>query len=288
MPRPPSLRRRRLAAALRRIREDAGLTLAQAAEAAEFSQSKVSRVEALQVSITGDDTRTLCEALCVDEQTTAALAELARQGNRRGWWHVYDADVLGKFVDYIELATDAAALREFEVDVVPGLLQTQAYADAVIRHAHPDRPEQELKDRVRLRRELQDRALDSAVKLWMIIDEAALRRPVGGAATMAAQLDMLVFMADRPGVTVQVLPLDISGHPALGVPFTIIDLKDGATFGYLETLGGGAYLEEPPEIEPYTVAWSRLQAMALDFDRSVSMIAQIAAEHRRTADGREP
>ncbi|MGH3440235.1 MAG: helix-turn-helix domain-containing protein [Sciscionella sp.] len=281
----PTLRRRRLAAALHKIREDAGLTLAQAAEGAGFSTSKLSRVESLQIGITGDDTRTFCEALGVNEQVTAALAELARQGRRRGWWHVYSDDVLGKFVDFIELETDARSVGEFESDVIPGILQTEAYAEAIMRHGLPEADEEIIKQRCALRMERQDRLEDADLTFWTVIDEAILRRPLGGHATMVDQLDRLLRIAARPRMTVQVMPMDVSGHAALGVPFTLIELRDGTSYVYLDSLTGGAFMEEDVDVRAYRAAWSRLQAMALDFDRSTRLIRSIAAEHRSNADG---
>src|SRR2546430_15600486 len=134
MARKPWLRRRRVAAALKRFREEAGLSHVQAAEASAFSTAKISRIESLFSGVTGDDARTLCEVYGVDKHTTDAIAELARQSRRRGWWHVYSDDVLGKVVDLIELEADAKKWRSFRLDPIPCLLQTQAYAAAAIRH----------------------------------------------------------------------------------------------------------------------------------------------------------
>lgn len=287
MAKPPSLRRRRLVAAIRKLREDAGLSLTEAADKVGFSQAKLSRIETLSITINGDDTYALCRALNADEMVTDALVSLARQSKQRGWWHVYDSDGLGRFTDFLELEDDATSVRGFELDLIPGQLQIPAYAEAVIRHAFPDVDDGEIVQRVQLRVDRQKRMADRAFSLWVVIDEAALKRPVGGRAVMAEQLEYLASVAKRPGTTVQILPTSASGHPAMGVPFTLITLSDGASFVYLDTLTGGAYIEDPGDIEAYEKAWSRLQAMAADFDLSATLVRQAAVEHRSTRDDRD-
>lgn len=275
----PSLRRRRVAAALKRLRDQAGLNHVQAAEGSGFSTAKISRIESLFSRVTGDDARTLCEVYGVDKSTTDAIAELARQSRRRGWWHVYSDDILGRVVNLIELEADAKSLRSFRLDLIPGLLQTESYASAVIRNGFPGIEQNALQQRVSLRMDRQHQALDRGVKVWSIIGEAALRQPVGGGDVMAKQLDHVADLAESAG-TVQVLPLSLPGHPAMGVSYTLLDLRDGATFAYLDTLTGGLYLEDEPEIEYYRDVWVRLTASALDFHRSVEMIRRLADEHR--------
>jgi transcriptional regulator with XRE-family HTH domain len=276
----PSLRRRRLVSALRRLREAEGLTMADAAERAGFSEAKLSRVESLKNTITGDDTFILAKALGADEVTVEALVSLARSAKQRDWWHVYNSDEVGRFANFLELEDDAKAIRGFEADLIPGQLQTPAYAEAVIRHAFPDAEDDEIAQRVQLRVERQRQVAGRAFELWAIIDEAALKRPIGGWAVMIEQLDHLARVAQRPGTTVRVLPTSVTGHPAMGVPFALITLNDGAEFVYLDTLTGGAYIEDLSDVVVYQRVWSRLQSMAADFDRSGSLIRQAAAEHR--------
>lgn len=284
MAKTPSLRRRRVAAALKRLREQAGLNHIQAAEASGFSTAKVSRIEALHNAVTGDDARTLCEGYGVDKHTTEAIAELARQSRRRGWWHVYSDDILGRVVDLIELETDARTIRDFSLDLVSGLLQTEAYARAVIRNGYPGIDQDGLMRRVSLRMDRQKQVRERGVKLWIIVGEAALRQPIGGGAVMAEQLDRLADHAESSG-TVQVLPLSLPGHAAMGVSFKLLDLRDGATFGHLDTLTGGLYLEEEADIEHYRDTWARLTANALNFHQSVEMIRRLADEHRSGEPG---
>jgi transcriptional regulator with XRE-family HTH domain len=279
----PSLRRRRLVAALRRLRDEAGLSLNEAAERVGFSQPKLSRIETLTNVISGDDTYLLACALGADEDTANALVKLARQSKQRGWWHVYSDDALGRFTDYIELQADAALIREFEEGIIPGALQTEGYTEAVLRAGMPDVSEETIKERLAVRQDLQDRARASGLRIWTIIDEAALRRPIGGAETIVGQLDALHHAAMSPGIRVQVLPTDVAAHPAMGTPFTLIDLQDGAMYVYLDNLAGGTYLEDEPDLTQYGMAWATLQAMAIDFDRSASLIRSIAKEFRSRA-----
>lgn len=283
----PSLRRRRLATALKQLREEQGWTMEEAAEHAGegFSKAKISRVESLQSAINGDDTYTLATALGANEATVEALVQLARSARRRGWWHVYANDVLGHSSDFLELEHDAREFLEFQVDLIPGPAQTEDYMTVVFRHFSPDADAETIKQRVASRRERQDRMMGRACERWFILDEAALRRPVGGQRVMAAQLDQLDMLAQQPGISIQVLPqAGVTGHAAMGVPFTLFTLQDGAQYAFVESLTGGLYIEESADIATYARAWSRLQATSLDFERSISVIRSIAAEHRRSTN----
>ncbi|HWE89245.1 MAG TPA: helix-turn-helix transcriptional regulator [Pseudonocardiaceae bacterium] len=277
------LRRRRLIGALKRLRLDAGLTIAQLAELADFSPSKLSRIEAFEIGINGDDTLILCEAMNAEDAVSDAMVRLARQARRKDWWQVYPDDVLGRFVDYMELEDDSRTVRNFQIDLIPGLLQTPSYIEALIRQGWPNEKDESIDQRVKLRIDRQERALHR-MPLWFVIDEAALRRPLGSPEVMAEQLSHLIFMAREAGVTIQILPTDISGHMALGVPFILNELKDGSCYVYLDTLTGGLYVEELEEVFRYRDAWERLSATALDFDRSVAMIRRYVKQHRSASD----
>lgn len=284
MPRQPlSYRRRRLIANLVALRKTAGLSQSDAARQIGWDGPRLSRVESGQIAISGDDVADLAAALGADPATTAALVDLARQSRKRGWW-VSAADVLGQFSDFVELEEDARAVRVFCSDVIPGQLQTPAYTEAVIRSGYPDAGEEEITQRVQLRLDRQQRMVDHGYSLWVIIDEAALLRPIGGPAVMAEQLHYLAAQGRRPGIAVQILPTRLTSHPALGTPFTLIELTDGACFVHLESLTGGATVEGP-EVTAYARAWEQLQALGGDFERSASIITQVAAEHRSTTHG---
>jgi transcriptional regulator with XRE-family HTH domain len=279
----PSIRRRRLVAALTQLRKQSGKTLAEAANAAGWDTSKLSRIERFQVTITGDDTLTLCEALGASRTTSQTLAQLARESRRRGWWTVY-ADVLGTLEDFVELEADAKKVMGWESSIVPGSVQTEAYARAVIRNAWPEDPQESIDQRVQLRMERQKRMWDGPARLWVVVDEAALMRPVGGREVMAEQLDRLVDVSQKGLATVQVLPTELPGHAALGTTFTLIELQDDTRVVYVDTLTGGVYIEEPADVEHHYTSWQRLTAESLDFVRTRRMLGKWIAEHRRRAD----
>src|SRR5207245_874695 len=165
--------------------------------------------------------------------------------------------ILGKVVDVIELEADSRTVRNFQLDLIPGLLQTEAYAAAVVRSGYPGIDAETLRQKVAVRLERQRHVRDRGVKLWVIIGEAALRQPIRGGEVMAEQLDRLAEIAENAG-TVQVLPLSLPGHPAMGVPYELLELRDGTTFAYLDTLTGGLYLEDESELEQYRETWDRL------------------------------
>jgi hypothetical protein len=256
------------------------MTVQQVADASGFDKGKISRMERAEMGITGDDARTLCEEYGADKAITDALAELARQSRRRGWWHTYSDDVLGKAVDLVELESDAVKVSAFTIDLIPALLQTEAYATALMQLGSPDMDEGELRERVQLRMERQTRARENDVALWAVVGESALVQPVGGAEVMAEQLEHIQEMVERRVATVQVLPLALPGHRAMGVPHTIFDLRDGATFVFLDTLTGGLYLEDQIDTDVYRDTWPNLTANALDFHTSTSVIRQKVCEYR--------
>lgn len=282
MGRQPSLRRRRLAAALAQLRKNAKLSQVEAAQrlGAGWDGPRLSRVESMSIPISGDDTHDLAVALGADEKTVAALVDLARQSRKRGWWISYDDDVLGRFSDFVELEEDAKIVRVFVADMIPGYFQTEAYIKEVVKSAFPNAADEEVAQRVQLRLDRQKRMMDHGFTLWAVIDEAALLRPTGGAAVMAEQLEHLAVVARRPGITVQILPTSIAAHPAMGVPFTLLELNDGVRYVYLDNLTGGAYVEGF-ETTTYGEAWEILQALAGDFAQSAKIIQAAAANHRR-------
>ncbi|TCP54934.1 helix-turn-helix protein [Tamaricihabitans halophyticus] len=284
----PSLRRRRLAGALRGLREAAKLDTRQAAERAGWSQGKVHTIETMKVGINGDDTHVLCKVYGADQPTIDALVRLAREARRKGWWHVYDDEVLDQFADFIELEEDARRVCEFEADVIPGALQTEGYASAVIGRVSPAIDGETIAQRVAVRMQRQERILASDTELQVVIDEAAILRPVGGRVVMAEQLDHLISVAARPRVSVQVLPLDVKGHAAMGLPFTLISLRDGAEYVYRDSARGGSYSEEPQDIEAYRRLWAGVQVMALDLDRSSTILERTADQHRSATNDDHP
>jgi transcriptional regulator with XRE-family HTH domain len=276
----PPLRRRRVGGALRRLRLQADMTIDKAAEASGLDKGKISRTENAAMGITGDVVLTLCEAYGVEKDVAEPLAELARHSRKTGWWRDRFADVNPALADLLELEADARNVRVFTIDLIPGLLMTEDYYAAFHRLAAPARDAEQLAKRAELRNERQIRAARSGTQVWTVIGEAALACPIGGGDIMAAQLDHILALIEQGVIIVQVLPLDLPGHAAMGVPFTLLDLHDGATFVFLDTLTGGLYLEEQDEIDTYQHAWSQLTANAMDFHRSMALLKEKAREHR--------
>jgi hypothetical protein len=252
----------------------------QAAAVTKFSTSKISRIETARSGIQGDDVHALCKAYGAATEIADALIERTRQSRRSAWWHEYGSDVLGNAADFIELELDADQVHEFESDVVPGQLQTQAYAEAVIRLARPDLSNEVVSQRGQLRMERQRRTAASTPHLWAIIDEAVLLRPIGGPAVMADQLAHLARLAQGAQTMIQVIPLTTTGHASLGVPFTLLKLTDGSEYVYRDGMTGGTYTDDADEIKVYRGTWSLLSAAATDFHRSLALIKQAEAKHR--------
>ncbi len=276
----PTARGRRLRHELRRLREEAGLTHAEVARQLEWSASKLSRIETGQSRVQTGDVRDLLDAYGVtDEATCEALVQLAREARRRGWWTRY-TDVLGSGT-YVGLEAEAAALHTFESQFIPGLLQTEDYARAVIRAGQtrpdPDSTERRLAARM-ARQEILSRT--DPPEIWAVLDEPVVTRPVGGQGVMRQQLQHLIEVSSRPNtpLTFQVLPLAVGAHPGMNGPFVIMTFHSPTDppMVYLETATDGLYLDEPSDIERYTLRFHHLVARALGPDESRTMITGLA------------
>lgn len=284
----PPLRRRRLARTLAQLREDAGTTVSDAATAAGFSQSKLSRIEAAGLAISGDDTHSLCGVLDVGEDLTNALVTLARQAKRRDWWTAYPRSVIGRRTDLLELEADATLTHSFTLDMIPGLLQTERYARALMRTGMPRESEDSIDQRVAMRMQRQQRINDGTLEYWAIIDEPALHRPLGGDSVIAEQIEHLCEVATKRHVSVQILPYESTGHAGHGAPFSVFELPDGYRCVAIDNLYGGIYIENEWEVREYQDAWSRIAAAALSFDQTAERLAAIASEHRRRTGESRP
>jgi len=276
----PTARARRLRYELRRLREEAGLTHSEVAQRLEWSPSKLSRVETGQSRVNTGDVSDLLGVYGVsDEASREALIQLAREARRRGWWTRY-TDVLGSGA-YIGLEAEASAIHTFESQFVPGLLQTEDYARAVITggQVRPDPEAVERRVAARMtRQELFTRP--EPPELWAVLDESVILRPVGGPAVMRDQLRHLIEASTRPNatVTLQILPLSTGAHPGMNGPFVILRFQNpkDPPMIHLETATDGLYLEEPPDVERYTLRFNHLVARALGPNESRAMIAGLA------------
>ncbi len=275
----PTVRRRRLGAELRRLREESGLTIERVAKSLECSDSKISRIENGQVGASPRDVRDMLELYEVDAQQRDALIEIAREARQKGWWHAYrDVPVVPASIGLEEGAT---ALRMYAALLVPGLLQTRDYAIAVLRALQPSLDAEQFERWVdlRLRRQsLLDRA--GAPALWTILDEAVLRRPVGGAEVMRDQLRRLAEASERPNVTLQVLPFAAGEHAGMDGGFTIFGFSRSADSDvvHLDNSSGDLYLEDPEEIRRYNEVFDQLKTAALRPDDSLALVVGLSRQ----------
>jgi transcriptional regulator with XRE-family HTH domain len=257
----PTVQRLVLGGHLRRLREEARITTEQAAGAIRGSHSKISRMEHGRVGFKDRDIADLLTLYGVtsgDERE--ALIKLAREANTPGWWQGY-SDILPHWVEpYFGLEAAASIIRSYEVQFVPGLLQTEGYARALIRMGNASTEEDVLR-RAEARISRQDILnRDTPPKVWAVMDEGALRRPIGGETVMQEQLKHLIDMCDHPAVTLQVLPFEVASHPAMGGPFTILrfsepDLRDVV---YIEQLTSALYLDKAGEVDSYLEVMEQL------------------------------
>jgi hypothetical protein len=282
--RSPTLRRRRLSAELRRLRDEAGLTSVQATKALEWSSGRLTKMERGEwVRPNPRDVKDLLDLYQVTDQARRCeLITLAREGRERGWWHPYKQMISPGYSTYIGLEAGAAELRAFEPVIVPGLLQTPNYARAVIAGGPDELSPEDVERRVEIRthRQILLTRDDDPIRLWMVLDEAALRRQVGGPEVMRGQFRHIIELADLARVTVQVLPFSVGAHAGVGGAFTILRFPDplDPAAVYVDTPAGELFVEAPDEVDPFRVAFQRLQAVALSPVDSLSMIAALCAE----------
>ncbi|NGO69070.1 helix-turn-helix domain-containing protein [Streptomyces boncukensis] len=278
----PAVPRLVLGTRLRRLREAQFLTREDAGEAIRVPASRISELECGRTGFPRRDVDDLLRIYGMhDESERSVLLTLADQANVPGWWHSYHGAVPDWLHPYIGLEQSASVIRSYEVQFVPGLLQTREYARAVIELAHGDEPEACVQRRVALRMRRQQILYGPrAPHLWAVIDEAALRRPVGGPATMRAQLRHLVAVSELPHVTVQVMPFSAGGHAAAGGPVTLLRLPvaELPDVAYLEQLNGAAYVEDEPDIESYRHVIDCLVTSAQPPAATRELLQRLAAE----------
>ncbi|GAB7041383.1 MULTISPECIES: helix-turn-helix domain-containing protein [Catenuloplanes] len=276
--RSPTVRRRRLGAELRKHREEAGVTIEAVADRLHCSTSKVSRIETGHTSATPRDVRAMLDIYGIDGDESAELVQISREARQKGWWHPYSTVLTGA---YVGLEAEANSVRAYEQQVVPGLLQTEEYARAMIRSARPDISADEVERRVRVRMERQSLLMqDDPIDLWMVLDEAVVSRPVGGDAVMRAQIHHLVVTAELPNVTLQVLPFSAGAHAGMDGTFTILDFPEPTDTDvvYAENATGGLFLEKADELRKYVFIFDHIRAAALRPEESVSLLADLAKE----------
>jgi transcriptional regulator with XRE-family HTH domain len=269
-------------AQLRRLREERGITRDDAGYVIRASGSKISRLELGRVSFKERDIADLLTFYGVeDTQQREALLELARDANTPGWWHDYDDVLASWFQTYVGLEEAASLIRSYEVQFVPGLLQSEDYARSVILSGRPELRAEEVERRVGLRMERQ-RVLSRKyhpVQFWCVVDEAALRRPIGGTKVMRGQIQHLLEVAEMPNVTIQIMPFRFGGHAAEGGAFSILrfpepDLPDVV---YVEQLVSALYLDKREHVDRYLETMNRLTVDGQPPDISIETLQKLLA-----------
>ena len=276
----PTVRRRRLAQELRRLREAARLTCEEVAEQLECSASKISRVETGRVSVSPRDVRDMLEIYGVPEDQRDSLVQLARESRQKGWWHAYGDSVQPHLATLLGLESAASEIRIYEVNLIPGLLQTEDYARAVLAAGNLNSSRSEIERLVALRMERQQVAGANMPKVWAVLDEAALRRQVGGPEVMRVQLEHLREVSAMANVSLQVIPFGGGAHPAMGRPFVILVFPEriDPDVVYLEDLTSALWVEDVDQVDRYNVFFNHLRATALSFENSVALMTRVLKE----------
>jgi transcriptional regulator with XRE-family HTH domain len=279
----PTVRRRRLRYELRRLRAEHGLTIEQVQERSggDIKAPSISRWENGERSVRPTDLRLLLDIYDVHGERREALLTLSRQSKERGWWQSYASAIPGWFQVYVGLEAEAASIRNYAAELVDGLLQTPAYYRAFLRTAPAAADEDEAERKITVRLSRQELLTgDDPPEYWAVLNEAVIRRAVGGAEAMGEQLNHIAELAKLPHVNVQVLPFGAGVHPAMEGAFSVLGFPEAADpdVVYLENQAGSLYLEEEAEIDRYARMFSHLIAKALDPEESRRLIARIAKD----------
>jgi transcriptional regulator with XRE-family HTH domain len=277
----PTVRLRRLAAELRRLREAAGLTREGTADQTGINVATLYRIEHAKVRPQTRTLNTLLALYGVGEEEQAELVALLRDARQRGWLQAYESDLPELYTTYIGLEGEARFVWNYESLYVPGLLQTEEYARAVIRAGLPTATPAEVERRAEVRTARQAVLYgDSPLELWAIVDEAALRRQVGGSAVMKEQLGHLLESADLPNVTLQALPFSAGAHAGMPGSFVFMQFDDATIPDviYIDSMAGDLFLETDADLRRYRLAFEHLRAAAASPDGSRSLVAAIHAE----------
>lgn len=276
----PTIRLRRLAAKMRRLRESNEMTREEVSARTNINEATIYRLEAARVR--RPQKRTLIALLDlygVADPHRADLLELGREGEQQGWMQPYHAELPEEYTTYIGFEAEARSVSNYESLFVPGLLQTEDYARAVIKGVLPMASEHEVEQRVRARVERQ-RLLSKPdpLKLWAIVDEAALHRQVGGPDVMHAQLAHLITAAGEPQVTLQVIPYSAGAHAGMPGSFILLDFPNPADpdVVYIDSLAGDLFLEKEADLRRYRLLFEHLRAVAASPDDTASLLTTLA------------
>jgi transcriptional regulator with XRE-family HTH domain len=274
----PTVRGRRLGLELRRLRQAANLTIEAVADEMACSISKISRIETGHTGVTPRDVRRMLNLYDVDGDRAEDLVQVAREAKQKGWWHLYGQVLTGA---YVGLEASARSIRGYESQTLPGLFQTERYAREMIRAARHDIDSDEIERRVHVRMARQSLLnQEDPVRIWVVQDEAALCRVVGGTIVMREQFDHLCNLAERPTVTLQVLPFSAGAHAGMDGAFAILgyDTSPQEDLVFATNAAGGLFLEKPEELHRYGLIFDHLRAKALEPEESIAFLADRAKE----------
>ncbi|MFI6174906.1 helix-turn-helix domain-containing protein [Nonomuraea sp. NPDC051191] len=274
----PTVRRRRLASELRRLRTERGMSMQAVADHMDMTTASLSRIETGRRGIRPRDLRSLLDLYEIVDPEREALLALSREAQQKGWWKQYGNVLSGEYATLIGLEAEAGSVQNYEQSLVPGLLQTEAYTRAITTAFRPGDSTDEIDRLVSVRLKRQERLDDSDFNLSVIVSEAVLCQHIGGAAVRAEQLRHLVDANRRSNVMVQVLPFRAGEHAALTGSFTILRFPgtNNMDIVYLENMTSAVYLEEAPEVHTYESVFDYLKASALSPNDSASMLIEVA------------
>ncbi|GAA4696811.1 helix-turn-helix domain-containing protein [Phytohabitans rumicis] len=282
----PTVLRILLGSQLRKLRESRGVTREAAGWEIRASESKISRMELGRVGFKERDVADLLSLYGVtDEADRESLLALARQANTQGWWHRFGDVLPNWFQAYLGLESNAALIRTYEVQFIPGLLQTRDYARAVVMLGHGGAGLDEIERRIELRMARQQQLTrPGAPQVWAVVDEAVLRRPIGGVTVMRAQVAALLDAIKQPNVTIQVMPFQAGGHAAAGGAFTLLRFADEELpdIVYMEQLTSGLYLDKRDDVDEYAAAMERLCVESVPPDRTAELLERILRDYDST------
>lgn len=278
----PTVRHRRLARQLRQQREKSGLTMEEAAAALGWSRPKLLRFETAKTRPKPSDVEEMLDLYGGDEAVKLALMQLARDIRKRGWWAAFGDVLTGSFA---ELEDEATVIRSWQVQFIPGLLQTSDYALALIRVLSPEDAEEVLLRRLQAR--MARRAIlerETAPALTVVLDESVLRRAVGGPQVMAHQLEALVNASAKPNISILVMPISVGEHAGMDGPFVSLSFAGELDQDviYLEGMGGEIYVEDVNQVARGNVRFDRICEQALPEEDSLALITKIAREYQQS------
>ncbi|CNE84643.1 Helix-turn-helix [Mycobacterium tuberculosis] len=277
----PTVRRRRLASEMRRLRRESGKTREEAARFADIAPATVSRIEAAVHAPKVADIMALCKFYGLDDERTEVLVTLARQSRQRGWWHQYSGSIPEWFEVYVGLEEEASEHLHYAPEAIPGLLQVEGYIRAVSLASLETPAEEELERRVALRLKRQERlTCEDAPRVSAVLNEGAIRRQVGSAEVMREQLEHLISLSRLDQVNIVVLPFKAGAHPAMHGPCTLLRFPHPADpdVVYVQYRRGSVYLEDPSDIRHYVDLFDQLRTRALGSDESRALIARVAGD----------